>query len=271
MFEFSEDYRVGIELIDKEHEGLFNLLNSAILSLEQRRAQPREIAADFLENLKIYAAEHFAHEEAYMKKINDVELPRQQEEHANFTGALEHFYADEHTKENDVRDLINYVVKWLFGHILTSDMMIGKIRRVRSKKDLAFTKEYMSYIDFMDEEHSVLFDIIREANDLIIHSTTSDKYDAIIEIMNKLKNYTEGHFQHEEEYMEKIGYPKLEVQKVAHSAFIEKLGHLDLAQMQEIDENPMQYLSNIIDYLLNWLTTHIQYMDLQIAEWEMRK
>lgn len=268
MFEFSEDYRVGIELIDKEHEGLFNLLNNAILSLELRRATPHEIAADFLENLKTYAAEHFSHEEAYMRKIGDGELPRQQEEHEDFTAALEHFYVDEHTRENDVRDLINYVVKWLFSHILASDMMIGKVHTGITAEDIVFTEKYMTYIDFVDEEHRMLFDIIKEANDLIMVNIMYDKYDAIIAILDKLKNYAETHFRHEEEYMEKIGYPKLDVQKMAHHAFIGKLGNLDLEQTRKIDENQQQYLSDIIEYLLGWLTMHIQQMDRQIGEWE---
>lgn len=271
MFEFSADYRVGIELIDKEHEGLFNLLNSAILSLEQRRATPTEVAADFLENLKTYAAEHFAHEEAYMKKIGDGELSRQREEHADFTKALEHFYANEHTKESDVRDMINYVVKWLFSHILASDMMIGKVYTGITGDDIVFSEEYMTYIDFVDEEHRTLFEIIKETNDLVMDNIMYDKYDAIIAILNKLRNYAETHFRHEEEYMEQIGYPKLDVQKMAHSAFIDKLLNLDLVHTRMIDENQQKYLSDIIEYLLGWLTMHIQQMDRQIGEWERGK
>ena len=34
------------------------------------------------------------------------------------------------------------------------------------------------------------------------------------EILGKLKNYTEQHFAHEEEYMESIQHPELEIQNV---------------------------------------------------------
>lgn len=268
MFEFSADYKVGIELIDKEHQGLFDLLNNAILSLDQRRAAPREIAADFLENLKTYALEHFTHEEAYMKKIGDGELSRQREEHADFTASLEHFYADEHTKEADVRELINYVVKWLFSHILASDMMIGKVHTGITADEIIFSEEYMTYIDFVDEEHRTLFEIIKETNDLVTDNIMYDEYDEIIAVLDKLKKFAKTHFEHEEEYMEKIGYPKLDVQKMAHHAFIEKLSHLDLVHTKTVDEEQQKYLSDIVEYLLGWLTLHIKDMDRQIGEWE---
>ena len=35
-----------------------------------------------------YAAEHFAHEEAYMESINDPELMRQKKEHTDFANKV---------------------------------------------------------------------------------------------------------------------------------------------------------------------------------------
>lgn len=268
MFDFSEDYRVGIQEIDREHEGLFALLNGAIDRLGERKESPAAIAGNFLGELKKYAAEHFSHEEAYMEKIEDKELSRQRGEHEAFAEALEHFYIHDNLKEAELRDLISYVVKWLFGHILASDMMIGKVRRDIPADAFTFTDKYKTDIAFIDEEHRTLFDIVREANALVTDDSLYDKYDAIMGILDRLRGYSEEHFRHEEEYMAKIGYPKLELQKTAHNAFVEKLIHIDIKEMRQIDEDQQAYLTELIDYLLSWLSAHILHMDRQIAEWE---
>lgn len=71
--------------------------------------------------------------------------------------------------------------------------------------------------------------------------------------------------------MEKIQYPELEAQKTAHTAFIEKLVNISIWDLDAIDENQQQYLEELIDYLLEWLSNHILKADRQIGEWEKNK
>ena len=74
MYTFTEDCRLGIEEIDKEHEELFRLINEAQELLDQKMASEK-IVANIVDHLGRYAREHFAHEEAYMESIKDPELP----------------------------------------------------------------------------------------------------------------------------------------------------------------------------------------------------
>ena len=80
MYTFTEDCRLGIEEIDKEHEELFRLINEAQELLDQKMASEK-IVTNIVDHLGRYAREHFAHEEAYMESIKDPELPRQKKEH----------------------------------------------------------------------------------------------------------------------------------------------------------------------------------------------
>ena len=73
---------------------------------------------------------------------------------------------------------------------------------------------------------------------------------------------------HEEEYMENIHYPKLETQKRAHTAFIEKLVDINMNELNDIDDNQQQYLEELIDYLSGWLSDHILKSDCLIPKWE---
>ena len=79
-----------------------------------------------------------------------------------------------------------------------------------------------------------------------------------------LKYYTQYHFRDEEACMEKMGYPELDKQRKAHEAFVEKLAEIDLDSM---DDNQQEYLEELIDFLLNWLSVHILHMDKKIGEY----
>ena len=85
-----------------------------------------------------------------------------------------------------------------------------------------------------------------------------DKYDEIIAILDRLKEYTVQHFRDEEEYMSRIGYAGLAVQQMAHQAFVDKLNEINL---DDVDDNQQEYLTELVDFLLSWLVNHILKID----------
>jgi len=82
-------------------------------------------------------------------------------------------------------------------------------------------------------------------------------------LVNELKDYTQYHFKHEEEYMESIGYKRLLSQKVAHEDFIQKINEYT---PDVIDENQKETLLELLDFLATWLVEHIYKQDKLIAE-----
>ena len=123
--------------------------------------------------------------------------------------------------------------------------------------------EYFTGIDFIDQEHTKLFAIANKAYDLLTDDFIPDKYDYIIEVINELKDYTKYHFDHEESYMDSIGYRRILSQKVAHDDFIEKLNEY---QSDSIDENQKESLLELLEFLTTWLVEHIYKKDKLIAE-----
>ena len=65
--------------------------------------------------------------------------------------------------------------------------------------------------------------------------------------------------------MKRINYPKLDAQKRAHSAFVERLVEIDLSDLDAMDDNQQEYLTDLIQFLLSWLSNHILGMDKQIG------
>lgn len=168
-----------------------------------------------------------------------------------------------------LNDLLTYLVRWLYHHILSSDIMIGKMcqKPEPTEDPFAFTDKYKTGIELVDNEHKQLFAIIREVNDLIHEELLHDKYDEIMRLLAELRQYTEFHFSDEEALMEQISYPGFEAQKRAHSAFVERLVEIDLSELGSMDDNQQEYLINLIDFLLAWLSNHILGSDKKIGDY----
>lgn len=266
MYQFTKDCLIGIQEIDEEHQAFFALINDvqALLAAEKEHVAP--IANESLKRLRAYADTHFAHEEAYMKKISDPELATQKQEHADFTEringiSLEGLNDDEIRKK--MNEVVQYLSRWLFHHIIGSDTLIGKFESL-----FTFTSKFHTGVEMIDMEHQRLFEIIADANRVVQAELLHDKYDEIIHIIDELKAYTEEHFHDEEAYMEEIQYPELPAQKRAHGNFIDKLAEIDLDNM---DDNQQEYLEELISFLLNWLIVHILHMDKKIGEYVRSK
>lgn len=269
MYEFTKDCLIHIEEIDKEHEKLFSLINEAF-SLVRESEDYVLTVKGLLKELKEYAATHFAHEEAYMESIHDPELALQRIEHAAFTSKINDFELDTSSPEASgasFQELMTYLVRWLYHHILSSDMMIGKMKP-HSPEDgdiIPFTGKYQTGISLIDDEHKKLFEIINDTYRVIHAELLHDKYDEIVRLLSELRDYTQLHFHDEEAYMERISYPGLNAQKAAHAAFVDKLVKIDLSDLESIDNNQQEYLSELIQFLLSWLSDHILMSDKKIG------
>ena len=275
MYEFTKDCMINIKEIDDEHSKLFQMINEAV-DMNNKLDDITGVSKSLIANLKEYAATHFAHEEAYMESINDPELPLQKKEHATFTARVNEFSLDESSPEaakKSFGEFLGFLVKWLYHHILSSDMMIGKMPPVTKEKNdmFAFTDKYKTGIEMVDDEHRRLFEIIAETKDVIDSEFLADKYDHIMNLLDQLREYTEFHFKDEEVLMEKIGYPRLEVQKRAHAAFIERLVEIDFKDLDNMDDNQQEYLLELIQFLVSWLSNHILGEDKKIADFVVKQ
>ncbi|MBQ8278300.1 MAG: hemerythrin family protein [Roseburia sp.] len=267
MYQFTNDCLIGIPEIDNEHAHLFDLLNKTNSALQAVDADVAAITGRLLNELYDYALEHFAHEEAYMRNIDDPELNRQMEEHEAFREKVTaHMNAGELTLDT-AQELLTFLAKWLYRHILGSDILIGQFKKSETSDDAyVFSNEYLTGIDLIDNEHRQLFSLVNDVHKLVHDEFIFDKYDEIMRILTELRNYTELHFHDEEAYMEQIHYPGLEAQRYAHAAFIEKLVDINFEELESMDDNQQEYLLDVLDFLAKWLVNHILKMDKEIGK-----
>ncbi len=126
-----------------------------------------------------------------------------------------------------------------------------------------FKEEFKTGIPQIDEEHKKLFEIADQIYELKNEEFMHDKYDNIRAILEQLREYTDTHFTHEEEYMQSIGYKNMFMQKVQHDALRQQMAEWDL---DSIDENQDETIDQILTIVTDWLVEHILGYDKQIGQ-----
>jgi hemerythrin len=127
---------------------------------------------------------------------------------------------------------------------------------------IAWKEDYEVGIDVVDSQHKELFVIAGKAFDLLKNEFVTDKYDAMVEILEELKDYAAFHFETEEKYLEEIGFKKLFSHKMEHAAFLQEIEAIDL---EELDENQEEHMMRILQFIVNWIDRHILEKDQQFA------
>ena len=282
MFEFTEDCMTGIDMIDEEHKQLFEIINHLVDTLkEDAGSEDQGELEDYIQYFIEYGKNHFAHEEAWMERHHDQELQRQRFAHQFFMNKIQSIDLmglNDKEKRPITRDLLGYMIKWLYGHILNSDTLIGKVVHLsdapvirhneESNEDevvyCEFLPKYHTGIEQIDREHEKLFAIINDIYKLVEEDYSDERYDDVLELLDRLEEYTQTHFQHEEEIMEQNHFPELDIQRNAHTSFIERLSDRDMGEGME---NPKEFLENLLDFLCAWLGNHIMKHDKKIGDY----
>ena len=268
MYHFTDDCLIGVEEIDNEHRELFRIINETQELLDNQILDDKyDRIREMVERLGKYAEGHFRHEEEYMESIKHPELELQKRQHLFFCDKINGIttsFASEEEQQAVLEDLLKYLVTWLYRHIISSDLMIGKLKPAGENNEVPlFTEEYITDIPLIDKEHKELFRIIGDVHRVITDEFIPDKYDEIVRLLEELKEYTKFHFQDEELYMESINYSGLEAQKRAHDAFVTRLEEMDL---EHIDEHQQEALEEIMEFLTEWLVNHILNSDKKIGK-----
>ncbi len=114
--------------------------------------------------------------------------------------------------------------------------------------------EYVIGHSLIDHQHRSM---VMMVNELIELSESADPDEVVyLDILVRLNEYVQTHFQAEEALMEHIGYPHIKAHKESHSSLFTQASKFittpDINQLEEV----MQFLGE-------WLTEHIMYEDMK--------
>ncbi|MFT8348718.1 bacteriohemerythrin [Clostridium saccharoperbutylacetonicum] len=129
MYEMKEEYKIGVEKIDKQHEKLFELADKAYMLLKDDFTIDKyDKIIEIITELKEYTIFHFKSEEEYMESINYKRMFTQKIEHDKFIKELEGIdlnHIDQNQDESLVK-MLEFLNEWLTEHILKNDKLIGE-------------------------------------------------------------------------------------------------------------------------------------------------
>jgi len=129
MLKWSEEYFLNQPQIDREHQGLFKLLNDFYQGLAN--GSSKEKLGGLIEGLLNYTKVHFSNEEEYMRSIQFPGLEKHQKKHREFIEKASEF----HEKHNSGKLLLsievtNFIKDWITNHIKTEDKQYARHARL---------------------------------------------------------------------------------------------------------------------------------------------
>ena len=126
-FEWREEYSVGVEAIDKEHQRLFQIINK-LFAFREEEKDSQWLGQEGIKYFKGHAMKHFADEESYMESIGHPELERHRAIHQGFREhtlpALEEEMERTGYSAEALDHFLGVCAGWLIGHTLTEDQAI---------------------------------------------------------------------------------------------------------------------------------------------------
>lgn len=125
---------------------------------------------------------------------------------------------------------------------------------------LTWNKKYSVGVQRMDDQHTGLFQMLNDLHTAMINGEANK---VVGSLLQKLAKYTVEHFAAEEALMEKFGFKELARHRVLHRDLTKKVG--DFAVRFERGESAINL--ELLNFLRNWLTTHIEQEDKKYGVW----
>jgi hemerythrin-like metal-binding protein len=113
-------------------------------------------------------------------------------------------------------------------------------------------------VEAIDKQHQRLIDMINELNDAMRQGKGREVAGKIID---GLVSYTRTHFTFEEKYFAQYGYPESEQHINEHKQFERKASEF----RRDFGKGKLTLSMQIINFLSDWLRTHIQGSDQKYA------
>ena len=133
---WKDKYKIGVELIDKQHEELFRRVSDftrTIRGEEDWNARLDKVKETML-FMKDYVIDHFNEEEIYQEQINYPDIEIHKEAHAKFKEGIDNYvkiFEEEGFTEEKIQEFGGRLMDWLIMHVGNMDQKIGEY--VKSK------------------------------------------------------------------------------------------------------------------------------------------
>jgi hemerythrin len=136
-----EEYKIGVELVDKQHQELFKRLGDFIQTVrsDKEKLEKKEEVEKTLSFMGEYVVTHFDAEEALQQKYNYPDFEQHHQIHEEFKAEVAEFqkkYSENVYDEDFLLEFSGRLLTWLINHVASTDQDIGEhINSVREKEE----------------------------------------------------------------------------------------------------------------------------------------
>lgn len=131
---------------------------------------------------------------------------------------------------------------------------------------MMWKEKYKIGIARIDEQHKELFDRVEKfLTALRKEGDWQEKLPEIKETLSFMQNYVIVHFDAEEAYQKKIGYPDFQKHHLIHKEFTDYV--MQCAHSFEKEGYPEQSVQKFAGKLLAWLINHVVATDLKMSNY----
>ncbi len=131
LIEWDDEYSVHIELIDEQHRGLMDIINSLADNLLSPVTP--QYTEETIRQLVAYSIKHFETEQRMFQKYAYPETEEHTTQHGIFTQKVRSLAELYESKESEVvMEAFHFLMNWLIEHILDSDQRFGNWAKERS-------------------------------------------------------------------------------------------------------------------------------------------
>lgn len=124
---WSDEYNIGVDVIDKEHKRLFKIINK-LFAFGEEEKKSQWACQEGIKYFKEHAIKHFAEEENFMLSTNYKGYETHRQLHEGFRQktlpALEQELEHTNYSPGAVNHFLGVCAGWLIGHTLTEDQAI---------------------------------------------------------------------------------------------------------------------------------------------------
>lgn len=126
---WDDRFNIGIDVIDKEHKKLFQIINK-LFDFSEQEDKALWVCQEGIKYFKEHALKHFSEEESYMESISYQDLETHRRLHEDFSHhtlpALVKELEQTGYSEEAIHHFLGVCAGWLIGHTLTEDHAIAQ-------------------------------------------------------------------------------------------------------------------------------------------------
>lgn len=125
---------------------------------------------------------------------------------------------------------------------------------------LTWSHECIVGVQAMDDQHGILMDTLNDLRIMLLRGASHREVSLQLE---RLIDFTQMHFQSEEQLLQQQGFPELEGHCAAHHNLLSRL----YVALEHVNREGDVHLSSLLEFLPSWYLEHVEKLDHPYGTW----